>query len=197
MVTRVLSIKMSPEWRKNLGFKKCPFPLNKGVPSTELTDKKIMWIFARGQISRPLDGSVTWIDCSVLMKRLYCIIFYLSVQLRTNTHKTGPGSWKADWAIFRLAVNPPFKFLIPGITNRRLKSIPQLTNPRFAPKSGLTTFLTACMLLKRIIIWHKKLATEHGFLSSAFGDRLLGFLLVLWLTLRQTILLQSSSSVSW
>ena len=143
VVSHVLSTKVSPEWRKNLGFKKCPFPLNRGVPSTELTDKKIMWIFARGQISRPLDGSVTWIDCSVLMKRLYCIIFYLSVQLRTNTHKTGPGSWKADWAIFRLAVNPPFKFLIPGITNRRLKSIPQLTNPRLVPKSGLTIFSTA------------------------------------------------------
>ena len=96
VVSHVLSTKMSPEWRKNLGFKKCPFPLNRGVPSTELTDKKIMWICARGQISSPLDGSVPWIDWGVLMKRFYCIIFYLWVQLRTNTYKTGPGPWKAD-----------------------------------------------------------------------------------------------------
>ena len=76
VVSHVLSTKVSPEWRKNLGFKKCPFPLNRGVPSTELTDKKIMWIFARGQISHPLDGSVPWIDWGVLMKRFYWIIFY-------------------------------------------------------------------------------------------------------------------------
>ena len=98
VVSHVLSTKVSPEWRKNLGFKKCSFPLNRGVPSTELTDKKITWIFARGQISHPLDGSVPWIDWGVLMKRFYWIIFhkFLSVQLRTNTYKTGPGSWKTD-----------------------------------------------------------------------------------------------------
>jgi len=28
--------------------KKCPFPLNRGVPSTYVTDKKIIRIFARG-----------------------------------------------------------------------------------------------------------------------------------------------------
>ena len=33
-----------PEWRLNLGFgnlKKCPFPLNRNVPSMEATDTKI------------------------------------------------------------------------------------------------------------------------------------------------------------
>ena len=30
-----------------------------GVPSTEVTDKKIMWIFARDNISRCLDGLVS------------------------------------------------------------------------------------------------------------------------------------------
>ena len=59
-------IKVSPEWRKDLGFKKCPSPLNRGVSSTELTDKKIMWIFAWGQISRPLNGSHS------LLNRLRC-----------------------------------------------------------------------------------------------------------------------------
>ena len=44
-----------------------------------------MWIFAQGQISRPVDESVPWIDWGVLMKRFYCIIFYLWVQLRANT----------------------------------------------------------------------------------------------------------------
>ena len=40
---------MSPKWRLNPDFwtqKKCPFPLNRGVPSTEVTDtKEIMWAF--------------------------------------------------------------------------------------------------------------------------------------------------------
>ena len=66
VVSHVLSTKVSPEWRKDLGFKKCPSPLNRGVSSTELTDKKIMWIFAWGQISRPLNGSHS------LLNRLRC-----------------------------------------------------------------------------------------------------------------------------
>ena len=42
---RVNCSKVSPKWRLNLGFvaqKNCPFPLNRGVPSTEVTDTKIM-----------------------------------------------------------------------------------------------------------------------------------------------------------
>ena len=37
-------LKVSREWSLNLGFgiqKKCPFPLNRGVPSIEVTDTKI------------------------------------------------------------------------------------------------------------------------------------------------------------
>ena len=40
-----LSAKVSSEWGLNLGFatqKKCPFPLNRGVPSIKLTNTKIM-----------------------------------------------------------------------------------------------------------------------------------------------------------
>ena len=37
VVSHALSTKVSPERRKNLGFKKCPFPLNRRVSSTELT----------------------------------------------------------------------------------------------------------------------------------------------------------------
>ena len=42
------SAKVSPEWRLDLGvgtLKKCPFPLNRGVPSKEVTNTKIMWTF--------------------------------------------------------------------------------------------------------------------------------------------------------
>ena len=45
VVSHILGAKVSAEWRLNLGFgtqKKCPFPLNRGVPSKEVIDKKIM-----------------------------------------------------------------------------------------------------------------------------------------------------------
>ena len=45
VVSHVLSAKVSPEWRENSGFgtqKKCPHPLNRGVPSIEVTNTKIM-----------------------------------------------------------------------------------------------------------------------------------------------------------
>ena len=43
--------------------KKCPFPLNRGVPSsTDVTDKKIIRIFARGQILLPLNRGVSSTD---------------------------------------------------------------------------------------------------------------------------------------
>ena len=45
VISNVLGAKVSPEWRLNLVFgtqKKCPFSLNRGVPSTEVTDRKIM-----------------------------------------------------------------------------------------------------------------------------------------------------------
>ena len=42
--------------------KKYPFPLNRGVPSTDVTDKKIIRIFAWGQILHPLNRGVTSTD---------------------------------------------------------------------------------------------------------------------------------------
>ena len=44
VVSHFLSAKVSPKWRLNLGvgtLKKCPFPLNRGVPSKEVTNRKI------------------------------------------------------------------------------------------------------------------------------------------------------------
>ena len=46
LVSHFWIAKVSPEWRLNLGLfgtqKKCPFPLNRGVPSKEVTDTKSM-----------------------------------------------------------------------------------------------------------------------------------------------------------
>ena len=68
--------KVSPEWRVNPGFvtqKKCPFPLNRRVPTTEVKDTKIMWTFFRDQILCPLNGGVLWIE--VFQRRMFhCII---------------------------------------------------------------------------------------------------------------------------
>ena len=55
MVSHFFSAKVSPEWRLNpaLEPRKCHFPLNKGVPSKEVINAKIMWVFLR-----PLNGGV-------------------------------------------------------------------------------------------------------------------------------------------
>ena len=48
VVSHVLTTKVSPEWRLNLGLwtqKTCPFPLNRVVYSTEVADTKIPWTF--------------------------------------------------------------------------------------------------------------------------------------------------------
>ena len=47
-VSHVLSTKVSPEWRVNLGFwtqKTWPFPLSRVVHSIEVTNTKITWTF--------------------------------------------------------------------------------------------------------------------------------------------------------
>ena len=65
VASHVLSAKVSPEWKSNPGFgtqKTCAFLLNRGVPSIEVTDTKIMWTFFRDQILCPLNGGVSWID---------------------------------------------------------------------------------------------------------------------------------------
>ena len=63
----LLRAKLSFEWRLSPGFgtqKKCPFPRNGGVPTTELTNSKIMWTFFRDQILSPLNGDVPWTEVS-------------------------------------------------------------------------------------------------------------------------------------
>ena len=62
-----LSAKVFPEWKLNPGFgtqKKCFFPLNKSIPSVEVTNTKILWTFFRDQILSPLNGAVPWIEVS-------------------------------------------------------------------------------------------------------------------------------------
>ena len=61
VVSHGLSAKVSPEWRSNPGFRysdTCLFSLNRGVPSIEVTDTKIMRTFLRDQILFPLNGVV-------------------------------------------------------------------------------------------------------------------------------------------
>ena len=53
VVSHVVNAKASPEWRLNPSFgtkKTCAFPLNRGVPSIEVTGTKTMWMFIRDQI---------------------------------------------------------------------------------------------------------------------------------------------------
>ena len=53
VVSHVMSAKVSHEWRLNPGFRTntmCPFPLNRGVPSIEVTDTKTMWTFFQDKI---------------------------------------------------------------------------------------------------------------------------------------------------
>ena len=94
------------------------------------------------------------------------------------------------------------KFLIPWQLIVGLKVVPEseviprLTNLRLRLKNWFNEFLDRRLLLKKI--WREKVATAHGFFSSAFGDRLLGFLLDILLTTHSNLyLLQRSSSVSW
>ena len=60
VVSHGLSAKVSPEWRSNPGFgtQTHLFSLNRGVPSIEVTDTKIMRTFLRDQILFPLNGIV-------------------------------------------------------------------------------------------------------------------------------------------
>ena len=62
MVSHILSAEVSPRWRLIPCFrshKKCPFPLNRGAPSVEVTDTKIMSTFSWTKFSVPLNGGVS------------------------------------------------------------------------------------------------------------------------------------------
>ena len=58
---------MSPKWKLNLGSrtkKKCPFSMNRGVPSIEVKDTKIVGTFFRNQMLCLLNGGVPCIQVS-------------------------------------------------------------------------------------------------------------------------------------
>ena len=51
--------------------KKCPFPLNRGVPLLEVTNTMIMRTFSGTKVLCPLNGRYTWIEVSQEEVRLY------------------------------------------------------------------------------------------------------------------------------
>ena len=104
VVSHYFSAKVSPEWRLNLGFgtqKKCPFPLNRSVPSLEVTDAKIMWQFLGPKFVSPewrcpLYGGLPkeWFHCifinycpahlwacilSCLFTLIYCVFYIIEM----------------------------------------------------------------------------------------------------------------------
>ena len=82
VVSHVLSAKVSSEQWLNPGFrtkKTCPFPLNRGVPSIQVTDIKIMWTSFPDQILCPLYGVVTQGVSIQFYRRLYR---YFSIALK-------------------------------------------------------------------------------------------------------------------
>ena len=101
VVSHYFSAKVSPEWRLNSGFgtqKKCPFPLNRSVPSLEVTDAKIMWTIFGTKVCVPwMEVSLVWrspkgevslyiINCpahlwacilSFLFTLIYCVFYII------------------------------------------------------------------------------------------------------------------------
>ena len=67
LASHFLNAKVTPKWKLSPSFgtqKKCPFPLNTGVPSIEVTNTKIMWTFFPDQILCPLNGGDPSIEVS-------------------------------------------------------------------------------------------------------------------------------------
>ena len=65
VVSHVLSTKVSPEKILGLDFEtqeKCPFPLNRDIPSIEVTNTKIMWTYFWDQILCPPNRGVLSIE---------------------------------------------------------------------------------------------------------------------------------------
>ena len=85
-------------WRLNMGFgtqKKCPFPLNSGVPSLGVTDTKIMWTFFCDQSLCPLNGGVPRMEVSqrrgfsVCYKNMCYSHLSLHFELPVHSHLLG------------------------------------------------------------------------------------------------------------
>ena len=95
VVSHYFSAKVSPEWRLNLGFgtqKKCPFPLNRSVPSLEVTDAKIMWTIFGTKVCVPwMEVSLVWRSPKgevslYIYKLLSCSPLSLHFELPIHTH---------------------------------------------------------------------------------------------------------------
>ena len=95
VVSHYFSAKVSPEWRLNLGFgtqKKCPFPLNRSVPSLEVTDAKIMWTIFGTKVCVPwMEVSLVWRSPKgevslYIYKLLSCSPLSLHFELLIHTH---------------------------------------------------------------------------------------------------------------
>ena len=101
-----LSDKVFPEWKLNPGFgtqKKCFFPLNKSIPSVEVTNTKILWTFFRDQILSPLNGAVPWIEVSQrrsstvlsIWKRKLTVSSGIKYFLRRPFVQLSMGNWRS------------------------------------------------------------------------------------------------------
>ena len=78
--------------------KKCPFPLNRVVSSTDVTDKKIIRIFAQGQILHPLNRGVPSTD--VTGKKI--IRIFSRGQILKPLNRGVPSTDVADKQIIRI-----------------------------------------------------------------------------------------------
>ena len=73
--------------------KKCPFPLNKGVPSVKVTDIKITWLtFFQDQILCPLNGGIPWIE--VPKRRYFTVLFIILFKFRSSLRKKKLLLWR-------------------------------------------------------------------------------------------------------
>ena len=109
VVSHFLIAKVSPKWRLNPGFgiqKKCSFPLvNRGVPSIEVANTKIMSTFLRDKVLCPLNRGVSWLKVS--QRRGFTVI--LSSQGATRSrplcsvscHVTGVVMWPDEFSILK------------------------------------------------------------------------------------------------
>ena len=107
VVSHFSSAKVPPEWRLNPSFgtlNTCPFPLNRGVPSIEVTNTKIKWTFFWDQILCPLNGDVP-------KERFHCSCID-TVEVRDTTFET-----RSNELIGRRRGSP---FLVPTLSQSHI-----------------------------------------------------------------------------